>query len=240
MTKIRSKRFKTLQSQIVFGKVYEPIEAINLLKLGPTAKFAETIEVHCCLDLNAKYSDQQLRAAVTLPKGTGKTIKIAVITKEADINKTKNFGADIVGSEDLVESIANGFLEFDRLITTPEMMPVIARVGKILGPRGLMPSPKSGSVTSDLHRAVHEFKKGKLEYRTDKSGIVHSIIGKINFNTEDLLNNLITIKKSIDQNRPNGSKGKYWKNIYVCTTMSPAIKIDLNKLQELEKNYEQN
>nr|NP_045117.1 ribosomal protein L1 [Cyanidium caldarium]Q9TM00.1 RecName: Full=Large ribosomal subunit protein uL1c; AltName: Full=50S ribosomal protein L1, chloroplastic [Cyanidium caldarium]AAF12977.1 unknown [Cyanidium caldarium]WDB00242.1 ribosomal protein L1 [Cyanidium caldarium] len=240
MVKIRSRRFKILQSQISVEKMCEPIEAINLLKSGPKAKFSETFEVHCCLDLNTKYSDQQLRASVVLPKGTGKRTKIAVITNEAEVNKIKNFGVDIVGSKDLVESIANGFLEFDQLLTTPDMMPVIAKVGKILGPRGLMPSPKSGSVTSDIYNAIQEFKKGKLEYRTDKSGIVHSIIGKIDFTAEDLLNNLIAIKKSIDQNRPNGAKGKYWKNMYLCTTMSPAIKIDFNKLQELEKNYGQN
>ena len=240
MTKIRSRRFKILQSQIVFEKMHDPFEAINLLKSGPKAKFAETVEVHCCLDLNTKYSNQQLRASVTLPKGTGKITKIAVIANEAEVNKIKNLGVDIVGSEDLVENIANGFLEFDRLLTTPDMMPIIAKVGKILGPRGLMPSPKSGSVTSDIYKAINEFQKGKLEYRADKSGIVHSVIGKINFNTEDLLNNLIAIKKSIDQNKPNGAKGKYWKNIYLCTTMSPAIKIDFNKLQELEKTYGQN
>jgi len=230
MAKI-SQRIKKIQSKVE-PRAYKGIEALNLLKETATAKFIETAEAHISLRLDTKYADQQLRTTVVLPKGTGKKIRIGVIAQGDKVNESISAGADIAGGEELIQEILKGVINFDRLIATPDMMPSIAKLGKILGPRGLMPSPKSGTVTSDVKAAIEEFKKGKLEYRADKSGIVHIPFGKTNFSLEDLLANLEVVQESIDKNRPSGAKGRYWKSFYICSTMGPSIMIDINTFRD--------
>ena len=226
-----SKRAKNLQEKIE-ARPYKAMEALKLLKETSTAKFNETAEAHISLRLDTKYADQQLRTTLILPKGTGKKIRIGVVAQGEKITEALNSGADISGAEELIQDILKGIINFDRLIATPDMMPAIAKLGKILGPRGLMPSPKSGTVTSDIKSAIQEFKKGKLEYRADKSGIVHVPFGKMDFSIEDLLSNLEIVQESIDKNRPSGAKGRYWKSFYICSTMGPSVSIDISSFRD--------
>lgn len=205
-------------------------QAIILLKETANAKFIETVELHANLNLDPKYADQQLRTTVTLPHGVGKEIKIAVLTDEENFSDAKTAGADIVGNEDLIESITKGNIQFDLLIATPNMMPKLAKLGRVLGPKGLMPSPKSGTVTTNLIETLTEFKKGKFEYKADKTGVVHVSFGKSNFTNEQLTQNLIELYQSIEQNRPSGVKGKYFKSLFICTSMGPSIKLDLETI----------
>ena len=213
-------------------KEYRAKEALQLLKDTATAKFDESIEAHISLKLDTKYADQQLRTTIVLPKGTGKEVRIAVLAEGDKIKEALDAGADIAGGQDLIQDIMQGMLDFDRLIATPDLMPSIAKLGKVLGPRGLMPSPKSGTVTADVTAAVNEFKKGKLEYRADKAGVVHMNFGKASFNTNDMLANLEALQESIDKNRPSGVKGKYWKSFYICSTMGPSIQIDITDFKD--------
>ena len=202
-------------------------EAISLLKETATAKFIETVELHANLNIDPKYADQQLRTTVTLPHGIGKKIIIAVLTNEENFNEAKSAGGDIIGNDELIEQINQGNINFDLLITTPNMMPKLAKLGRMLGPKGLMPSPKSGTVTNSLESTLTEFKKGKFEYKADKTGIVHVNFGKSNFTEQQLKENLLALYQSIEQNRPAGVKGKYFKSISICTTMGSSIKLDL-------------
>nr|QCI07363.1 ribosomal protein L1 [Leiomenia cribrosa] len=227
-----SRRFTKILQKIELYKIYDPLEGINLLAQLSNVNFIETIEAHIALGLDPKYADQQLRSTVILPYGTGKIIRVAVVTKGEKIAEAKEASADIVGSEDLIDEIANGRLDFDKLIATPDIMPLIAKLGRILGPRGLMPSPKAGTVTTELINAISDFKKGKVEYRIDKSGVLHIPFGKLNFRVEDLYANLVALKDSIDKNKPSGSKGKYWKSVYLSSTMGPSISIDFNRLKD--------
>jgi large subunit ribosomal protein L1 len=224
-----SRRFKSASMQVE-KKLYNYIEAISLLKQISSAKFVETVEAHIVLGLDPKYADQQLRSTVILPKGIGKNIKVVVISKNDNLTEASLSGADIVGSEDIIDQILQGFLDFDKLIATPDMMPSIAKLGRILGPRGLMPSPKAGTVTMNVGQSVKEFKLGKVEYKIDKTGILHVPFGRVNFSIDDLCLNLCTLQESINKNRPSGSKGKYLKTLNICSTMGPAIKVDISSL----------
>nr|YP_009315834.1 Ribosomal protein L1 [Trichogloeopsis pedicellata]SCW24492.1 Ribosomal protein L1 [Trichogloeopsis pedicellata] len=225
-----SRRFQNIYS-LVEDRLYHYQEAIALLKKTASAQFIETAEVHISLGLDPKYADQQLRSTVILPKGTGKSISVAVITKGDKISEALDAGADIVGSEEILEEILQGNINFDKLIATPDVMPLIAKLGRVLGPRGLMPSPKSGTVTINIASTVQEFKSGKVEYRVDKTGIVHMPFGKSNFSDQDLFDNLLAIQDSIDRSKPSGAKGKYWKTCYICSTMGPSIPIDITTLR---------
>jgi large subunit ribosomal protein L1 len=202
-------------------------EAITVLQETATTKFIETVELHANLNIDPKYADQQLRTTVTLPNGVGKQVRIAVLTNEENFEEAKSAGADIVGNDDLIGEINQGNLEFDLLIATPNMMPKLAKLGRVLGPKGLMPSPKSGTVSTTLESTLTEFKKGKFEYKADKSGVVHVSFGKANFSATQLVENLETLYRSIEQNRPSGVKGKYFKSLYICTTMGPSIQLDV-------------
>jgi large subunit ribosomal protein L1 len=201
--------------------------AISVLKETATAKFVESVELHANLNIDPKYSDQQLRTTVTLPHGIGKELRIAVLTNEENFEEAKAAQVDIIGNDDLIEQITAGNLNFDLLITTPNMMPKLAKLGRVLGPRGLMPSPKSGTVTNTLSETIKEFKKGKFEYKADKTGIVHINFGKVNFTNEQLIENLKALYQSIEQNRPSGVKGKYFKSLFLTTTMGSSIKLNL-------------
>nr|UBQ35552.1 ribosomal protein L1 [Conticribra weissflogii] len=203
-------------------------EAINLLQETATAKFIESVELHANLNIDPKYADQQLRTTVTLPHGVGKSVRIAVLTNEANFNEATEAGADIVGSQDLIDDISQGNINFDLLIATPDMMPKLAKLGRVLGPKGLMPSPKSGTVSTTLTETLSDFKKGKFEYKADKTGVVHVSFGKANFSKSQLMENLSSLYKSIEQNRPSGVKGKYFKSLFICSSMGPSIQLDLN------------
>jgi len=228
-----SKRMAALSTKIE-DRIYAPLEALGIIKENANAKFDETIEAHIRLGIDPKYTDQQLRTTVALPHGTGQSINIAVITSGENVSKAKAAGADLFGEEDLVESINKGNMEFDLLIATPDMMPKVAKLGRVLGPRGLMPNPKAGTVTSDIANAIKEFKAGKLEFRADKAGIVHVRFGKASFTKEALFDNLKTLQESIDKNKPSGAKGKYWKTFYVTSTMGPSVQVDINAVQDYQ------
>ena len=205
-------------------------EAILVLKETPTAKFVESVELHANLNIDPKYADQQLRTTVTLPNGVGKQTTIAVLTNEENFEEAKAAGADIIGNDELIEEITQSNINFDLLIATPNMMPKLAKLGRILGPKGLMPSPKSGTVSNTLTETLTEFKKGKFEYKADKTGIVHVSFGKSDFTDTQLVENLDALYRSILQNRPSGVKGKYFKSLFICTTMGSSIKLDLDAL----------
>ena len=202
-------------------------EVITYLKQTSNVKFTESVELHANLNIDPKYADQQLRTTVTLPHGIGKEIRIAVLTNESNHAEARDAGGDIVGSESLIQDISEGIIDFELLIATPDMMPKLAKLGRVLGPKGLMPSPKSGTVTTALTETLTEFKKGKFEYKADKTGIVHVNFGKISSPTNELVENLTSLYNSIEQNRPSGVKGKYFKSLFVCTTMGPSAQIDL-------------
>ncbi|MEM8718223.1 MAG: 50S ribosomal protein L1 [Cyanobacteria bacterium P01_G01_bin.39] len=233
MVKKMSRRMRELVTKVDEDKAYEPIEALNLLKETATAKFDETAEAHIKLGIDPKYTDQQLRTTVSLPKGTGQTVRVAVIARGEKVKEAEEAGAEIFGSEELIEDIQKGMMDFDILIATPDMMPKVAKLGRVLGPKGLMPSPKGGTVTADLEPAVSAFKAGKLEFRADKTGIVHVMFGKASFSAEDLLENLKALQETIDRNRPSGAKGRYWRTVYVSASMGPSIQVDVSALQDL-------
>ena len=211
------------------NKIYSNLdEAIRILKETATTKFVESVELHVNLNIDPKYADQQLRTTVTLPHGVGKQVKIAVLTNDENFDEATKAGADIVGNDELIEDITQGVINFDLLIATPNMMPKLAKLGRVLGPKGLMPSPKSGTVSSTLTTTLTDFKKGKFEYKADKTGIVHVTIGKVDFTTTQLVENLTAFYNSIEKNRPSGVKGKYFKSLSICSTMGPSIKLDSN------------
>lgn len=233
MAKKVSRRLRELQNK-VDNRLYEPHEALVLLKETATAKFPESAEAHIRLGIDPKYTDQQLRTTVALPKGTGQTVRVAVVARGEKVTEATNAGADISGSEELIDEIQKGMMDFDVLVATPDMMPKVAKLGRLLGPRGLMPSPKGGTVTFDIAQAIEEFKAGKLEFRADRTGIVHVMFGKVSFPPEDLLINLKALQECVDRNRPSGAKGRYWRSVTVAATMGPAIRLDINALRDLK------
>jgi large subunit ribosomal protein L1 len=228
--KKQSKRFKILKN-LITQPIYSMDEGVNLLKQVGNAKFIESVEAHISLNIDPKYGNQQLRTSLVLPNGTGKSLRIAIFTNPDAVEEALKMGATIAGSDDLIEEINAGKLNFDLLITTPQLMPKLAKLGRVLGPKGLMPSPKSGTVTTNLNEAINEFKKGKLEYRADKTGIVHLSFGKANFSEEQLKENLLAVYNSIEKNKPSGVKGKYFKSFNISTTMSPSIKLELTSFK---------
>ncbi len=229
-----SKRLASLTSKIE-DRAYEPLDAIKLVKETANAKFDETIEAHIRLGIDPKYTDQQLRTTVALPQGTGQSVRIAVITRGEKVSEAKDAGAELAGDDDLVERINKGEMNFDLLIASPDMMPKVAKLGRVLGPRGLMPNPKAGTVTTDLVSAIKEFKAGKLEFRADRAGIVHVRFGKASFSAEALLENLKTLQEAVDRNKPSGAKGRYWKSLYVTSTMGPSVEVDIAALQDIQQ-----
>jgi large subunit ribosomal protein L1 len=234
MPKKQSRRMRELLEKIDANKAYEPLEALELLKETATAKFDETAEVHIKLGIDPKYTDQQIRTTVSLPKGTGQSVRVAVIARGEKVKEAEEAGAEISGSEELIDEILKGMMDFDILIATPDMMPKVARLGRVLGPKGLMPSPKGGTVTADLASAISEFKAGKLEFRADRSGIVHVKFGKASFSAQDLLANLKSVQETVDRNRPSGAKGRYWRSIFISSSMGPSINIDISALRDLQ------
>jgi large subunit ribosomal protein L1 len=226
-----TKRIKQLNS-LITEESYTASNAVKLLKELGNTKFIETVEAHISLNIDPKYANQQLRTSLVLPHGTGKELKIAVFTEPDYVQEALDHGAIIAGSDDFLDDMSAGNLDFDILITTPQLMPKLAKLGRVLGPKGLMPSPKSGTVTQNIKEAINEFKKGKLEYRADKTGIVHLGFGKVSFSEEQLQENLITVFDSIEKNKPSGVKGRYFKSFNVCTTMSPSLNIQLNSFKK--------
>jgi large subunit ribosomal protein L1 len=229
----QSKRFRAAQASVP-GRMnaQDAASAIDLMKAAATAKFDESAEAHIRLNIDPKYNDQQLRATVALPKGTGKKVRIAVLCQGDNIAAAKAAGADFAGSDDLVEEIAGGMMDFDLLVATPDMMPKVAKLGRALGPKGLMPNPKAGTVTTDVATTVGEFKGGKVEFRADKQGIVHVPFGKLSFSAADLQTNLLAIVAAIDANRPTGAKGVYWRSMYIASSMGPSVQVDVAQARD--------
>jgi len=227
--KHRGKNYKSVKEKIEKNKSYEKTEAISLLKSIANTKFDETVEVHMNLNLDVKKADQQLRGALVLPKGTGKTVKVLVVAKGDLAKAAEKAGADIVGDLDILEKIEKeNWFDFDMMIATPDMMPALGKLGKVLGPKGLMPNPKTGTVTTNVEKAVLDAKSGRVEYRTDSYGNIHGIVGKVSFNDADLIENLDAFVKTILRVKPATVKGTYVKSISISSTMSPSIKLDIN------------
>ena len=226
------KKYNEGAKLIETGKLYEAEEALAIAVKTGTAKFDETVEIHVRLGVDSRHADQQVRGAVVLPNGTGKTVRTLVITKADDKQEAaKAAGADFVGAEDMVAKIQNeNWLDFDVVITTPDMMGLVGRLGKVLGPRGLMPTPKAGTVTPDVAKAVTEAKAGKIEYRLDKTNIIHCPIGKVSFGPEKLQENFDTLMSAIIKAKPAAAKGQYVRSCVIATTMGPGIKINPNKV----------
>lgn len=232
MIKKHSKRYKTIQEITTKKKVYSIDESMKILQSIVTSKFNETIEAHISLNINPKNNSHQIRSIVDLPYGNGKNRRIAILTDSNNSSELIKSGASIVGFNNLLEDIKNGIIDFDILLTSRQFMPKLTILGKILGPKNLMPSPKFGTVTEDFCTTLSQIKKGRIEYRTDKTGIIHVGIAKSNFSSNEIKENLLTLYNSIEKNKPSGIKGKFFKSLYLCSTMSPSIKIDLQKIRE--------
>jgi large subunit ribosomal protein L1 len=227
------KRYRNAREAIDREQAYTPLTALRLLKEWPAAKFDETVEVHFRLGLNVRHADQQLRGTLMLPHGTGKDVRIAVFAEGEKAREAEEAGADVVGSADLATKVEEGFLDFDVAIATPDQMSVVGKLGRVLGPRGLMPNPKTGTVTMDVGKAVSDAKAGKLEYRTDRGGNVHVPIGKKSFEVRALLENYATLIDEIIRAKPSAAKGRYIKQITLTTTMGPGIHVDATKTRDL-------
>ena len=210
------------------NKLYKLDEAIKMVKARASAKFDETVEIAINLGVDPRHADQMVRGVVNLPNGTGKTVRVAVFAKDAKADEARKAGADIVGAEDLMEAIQGGKIDFDRCIATPDMMPLVGRLGKILGPRNLMPNPKVGTVTMDVKGAVEAAKGGAVEYRVEKAGIIHAGVGKVSFSEEALLQNIKAFTDAVQKSKPAGAKGTYVKKVAVSSTMGPGVHVEPN------------
>jgi large subunit ribosomal protein L1 len=231
--KKKSKKYLQALELIEKGKAYTKEEAVELVKKTSTSKFDGSVEVAINLNLDTRKSDQQLRGAIVLPNGTGKNKKVLVLSKTDQANVAREAGADYVGDMDMIEKIEKeSWLDFDVIIATPEMMPMLGKLGKVLGPRGLMPNPKTGTVTTDVKKAIDDVKKGRVEYRTDSYGNVHALIGKVSFDADKLAENLDAVVDVILKSKPSTVKGQYLKNISISATMGPGIKIDLSSFDK--------
>ena len=227
------KRFKEAMQKVDRDRLYSPREAVKILKEFPPAKFDETVELSIRLGVDPRKADQMVRGAVTLPKGTGKTMRVVVFAKGENARAAEAAGADVVGAEDLGERINGGWLDFDAVVASPDMMPTVGKLGRVLGPRGLMPNPKSGTVTDDVGKAVDDIKGGRIEYRTDKHGNLHMVVGKKSFEAADLIENYAAIIDEVIRAKPASSKGRYLKSIAISSTMGPGIRIDPQKSKDL-------
>lgn len=226
MTAKTSKRMNEARSQVEREKLYTPLEAVKLMKSLPAAKFDETVEVHFRLGVDPRKADQMIRGTTMLPHGTGKEMRVAVFAEGDKEKEARDAGADVVGGEDLAKKIEGGWFDFDVCIATPDMMKVVGRLGRALGPRGLMPNPKAGTVTFDIGKAVTDAKAGKVEYRTDRTAIVHLAIGKVSFSEADLIDNYGTVMDELIKAKPASAKGRYIKSITLVTTMGPGLHVD--------------
>ena len=232
------KRYAEGLSKVDRDHLYSPREAVKVLKDTPSAKFDETVELSIRLGVDPRKPDQQVRGSISLPKGTGKTMRVAVIAKGQKAKEAEEAGADVVGDDDLATRIEGGWLDFDALVASPDMMPVVGKLGRVLGPRGLMPNPKSGTITDDVAKAVTDIKGGQVEYRTDKHGNLHIIMGKKSFEPGDLIDNYAAIIDEIYRVKPAAAKGRYLKSVTMATTMGPGIKIDPQKSKDLAEEME--
>ncbi len=223
------KRFRAASEAVDADTLYTVEDAVKLVKSNAKAKFDETIEIAVNLGVDPKYADQMVRGVVNLPSGTGKTVRVAVFAKDAKAEEAKEAGADIVGAEDLMEKIQGGFTDFDRVIATPDMMAVVGRLGKVLGPRGLMPNPKVGTVTPNVAKAVEDAKGGSVEFRVEKAGIVHAGIGKASFSEADLEKNVKAFIDALAKAKPSGAKGTYMKKAALSSTMGPGVTLDVSE-----------
>lgn len=227
------KRFEEAQAKVDRDRLYSPREAVKLIKEFPSAKFDESVELSIRLGVDPRKADQMVRGAVSLPKGTGKTMRVAVFAKGQKAKEAEEAGADVVGDDDLAERISGGWLEFDAIVASPDMMPAVGKLGRVLGPRGLMPNPKSGTVTDDVARAVGDIKGGRIEYRTDKHGNLHMIVGKKSFDEADIIENYAAVIDEVIRAKPAAAKGRYLKSIAMSTTMGPGVRIDPQKSKDL-------
>jgi large subunit ribosomal protein L1 len=228
----KGKRYSEARAKIDRERRYELAEAIDLVKESASAKFDETAEVAIRLGVDPRKSDQMVRGTVLLPHGTGKSVRVLVFAKGEKENEARDAGADFVGAEDLVEKIQGGWLEFDKVVATPDMMGLVGRIAKVLGPRGMMPNPKVGTVTLNLRETIGEIKKGKVEFRTDKGANLHVPVGKVSFDREKLQDNIVSLIDTVNRLKPPSSKGQYMRNMVLSSTMGPGVKVDIASLKE--------
>ncbi|WP_343353749.1 50S ribosomal protein L1 [Helicobacter mastomyrinus] len=232
MGKKIAKRLQALQAKVDSQKVYDIQSGVSAVKSLASAKFDETVEVALRLGVDPRHADQMIRGAVVLPHGTGKKVRVAVFAKDIKADEAKNAGADVVGADDLADEIKNGNINFDIVIATPDMMALVGKVGRILGPKGLMPNPKTGTVTMDVAKAVSNAKSGQVNFRVDKKGIIHAPIGKVSFDESKIRDNMLELVRAINKLKPTSAKGKYIRSSTLSLTMSPAIKLDSQELMD--------
>ncbi len=239
MSKLTKKQKKIQEMMEGFTQPSSAIEAIKKLQevASATSKFDETLECHMRLGIDVKHADQQIRSTTVLPAGLGKEVRVCVIAKADLVPSAKEAGANEAGSEEIIDKISDGWFEFDTLIATPDMMPKLGKLGKVLGPKGLMPNPKTGTVTTDVAKAVKDAKAGKVEFRADKQGMIHVPLGKMKFSTDDLMKNFVTLADAVLKAKPSSAKGTYLKSIYLSTTMGPGIKLDAKNTPAEVKEY---